>query len=508
MLKYSILLTDQILDCKFSDTHSLRFFVIFESGSFQTYDFKMEYQSSLTNNNFRSDNGTVAVMNGRDVKLTPLGVCNMPPPFALKIIKISEKFGASFNCNWWKNYLFIVGVNGFMVIHNDLESNNFEIIFEHENKLFDNRVKYFTFSADLNRKLGYIILVKYVHDSVQDELVKLDFVIEYTDNKLVLKNNTNTSTLEINLCSGIFNSCVSDQLMDLDFLTKLVLTGAKEEVKDPKKKDKNAKTDRKKGKQSDLFSDLMFQRNDSDDEQNDQDDIENNESKDINKIVYLIQAEDNNTKEKQISSLHLNPDENISKNDIKQAILKNIPFDINKAKSTFFAAEEHLVYLTKNNRLFLDNFLLALDVTSFEIFNKFLFFTQLSNTPYHTLHIIDFSLPLPSGLSKNEALYTPNFTTKNFNLRTIERGSLIVTLYKINLVFQMSIRGNLETCQPRLIVLNEACRLIKEHKYIQAYEMIRKNKINLNFLYDVDPEGFFKNVEEILKQIHKVITAF
>ena len=64
MLKYSILLTDKILDCKFSDTHSLRLFIVYESGNFQTYDFKMEYQSSLTNNNFRSDNGTVAVMNG------------------------------------------------------------------------------------------------------------------------------------------------------------------------------------------------------------------------------------------------------------------------------------------------------------------------------------------------------------------------------------------------------------------------------------------------------------
>ena len=506
MLKFSIPLQENIIGFKFSDTLSLRLFILFESGKHQTYDFKMEYQSSLSNNNFANDNGTISVINGRSVKLTPLGVCNMPPPFALKTLDIPSKITPSFSCNWWKNYLFVIGTGGFIIIHNDLTCNDFSIIYEYENKIFDKRVKCFAFSADINNKLGYLILVKYVEDSMQDELIKLSFNIDYTDKKLTLKENCSIETLKVNLCSGIFNSCVSDELMDFDFLTKLEFTGAsptKEEKEETKKKKKGGEKD-KKELEKDLFNNLMFNPKDEDDDDLQQDNDSNpNLGQKGNKFIYLIHSEDH-SKEKSISSLLLPSNEKLNKNNINDSIIRNITFDINRAKSVFFNNEDHIVYLTKNNRLFLDHFILALDVTSFEIFNKFLFFTQLSNTPYHTLHIIDLSLPLPTHLSKTEALYTPNFTTKNFNIRTIERGSLIVTLSKINLIFQMAIRGNLETCQPRLVVLNECYRLIKSQKYIQAYEIIRKNKINLNFLYDVDPEGFLKNISTILSQINKV----
>ena len=504
MLKFSIPLQERIVGCKFSDTLSLRLFILFESGKHQTIDFKMEYQSSLSNYNFSNDNGTIAVLNGRSVKLTPLGVCNMPPPFALQTLEIPLKISPSFNCYWWKNYLFVSGIGGFVLIHNDLSSNEYKIVYEHESKQFDQRVKYFTFSADNSQKIGHILLVKYIEDSLQNELVRLCFNMEFVDGKLVLKSETNIDSINVNLCSGIFNSCTSDELMDVTFLEKLNLTAAAPKKENTKSnEDKNTK--KKKDLERDLFDDLMFKQNKMEgdlDLERHEDSNPNLESK-SDKFVYLITSDDV-TKDKNISSLLLQANQKLDLSCLNNVVLKNISFDINKAKSVLFNNEEHIVYLTKNNRLFLDNFFLALDVTSFEIFNKFLFFTQMSNTPYHTLHIIDLSLDLPSALNRNEALYTPNFNTKSFNIRTIERGSLIVTLSRINLVFQMAIRGNLETCQPRLLVLNEACGLIKLQKYIEAYEMIRKNKINLNFLYDVDPEGFFFNISKILNQIHKV----
>lgn len=171
--------------------------------------------------------------------------------------------------------------------------------------------------------------------------------------------------------------------------------------------------------------------------------------------------------------------------------------------------EEKVVYLTRNNRLYLNNTYLAADTTSFEIFKNFLIFTQTSNSPYNILHILDLSNPelvisFKQQMNKNDAIFVPNFDYKHFSMRTLERTSLIVAVTKNNLIVQLS-RGNLETFYPRLLVLDSVLDSVSSRNYIEAFELVRKNKINPNFLYDIDPEGFFASIDLFIKQVQKVI---
>jgi elongator complex protein 1 len=145
-----------------------------------------------------------------------------------------------------------------------------------------------------------------------------------------------------------------------------------------------------------------------------------------------------------------------------------------------------------------------LDITTFEYYKKFLIVTQTSNTPYNTLHIIDLNNTEALTNSSTDVLFTPNFNYKTFTIRTIERGALIATVSKINLVLQMP-RGNLETIYPRLLVLNLISELVKENKYGEAFELVRKHKINTSFLFDIDPVRFLSNIPIFLSQIDKVI---
>lgn len=189
------------------------------------------------------------------------------------------------------------------------------------------------------------------------------------------------------------------------------------------------------------------------------------------------------------------------------ALLRNEE-TINNTQNKINNLDEKIVFLTRNNRLYMNNNYLAADVTSFEIFKNFLIFTQTSNSPYNILHILDLSNPetilsFRQQLNKNDPIFSPNFNYKHFSMRTLERTSLIVTVTKNNLIAQMS-RGNLETFYPRLLVLDSVVESVGNRNYLEAFELIRKNKINPNFLFDIDPEGFFLNIESFVKQINKV----
>jgi hypothetical protein len=87
-----------------------------------------------------------------------------------------------------------------------------------------------------------------------------------------------------------------------------------------------------------------------------------------------------------------------------------------------------------------------------------------------------------------------------FNTRTLERGSAIVTCSGIKLVLQMP-RGNLETVNLRLVVFDEVKKLILNKKYDEAFYICKKNKINLNFLYDLNPNLFMNNLSIFVSKI-------
>ncbi|CDH60280.1 pol ii transcription elongation factor [Lichtheimia corymbifera JMRC:FSU:9682] len=89
--------------------------------------------------------------------------------------------------------------------------------------------------------------------------------------------------------------------------------------------------------------------------------------------------------------------------------------------------------------------------------------------------------------------------------RRVERGARIVlaTQLKPNLVLQMP-RGNLETVSPRAFVLARIREDVKALDYRPAFIACRRNRIDLNILYDEDPELFFENIPKFIEQVPEV----
>ncbi|KAI6058316.1 Elongator complex protein 1 [Aix galericulata] len=103
-----------------------------------------------------------------------------------------------------------------------------------------------------------------------------------------------------------------------------------------------------------------------------------------------------------------------------------------------------------------------------------------------------------AGLSSAAA---PNSET----LRKVERGSRIVTVVPqdTKVVLQMP-RGNLETVHHRALVLAQIRKWLDRLMFREAFQCMRKLRINLNLLYDHNPKVFLENVETFIKQIDSV----
>lgn len=62
-------------------------------------------------------------------------------------------------------------------------------------------------------------------------------------------------------------------------------------------------------------------------------------------------------------------------------------------------------------------------------------------------------------------------------------------------------RGNLETIYPRPLLLTYICSELVDSQtknYERAFELMRKNRLNFNFLYDYKPKQFFDNIPDFI----------
>lgn len=62
-------------------------------------------------------------------------------------------------------------------------------------------------------------------------------------------------------------------------------------------------------------------------------------------------------------------------------------------------------------------------------------------------------------------------------------------------------RGNLETIRPRPLTILSAVEFIQERKYFKAFDLLRKERINLNVLCDLNPLKFIKDLNEFIIQV-------
>ncbi|CAF3777770.1 unnamed protein product [Rotaria sp. Silwood1] len=87
-----------------------------------------------------------------------------------------------------------------------------------------------------------------------------------------------------------------------------------------------------------------------------------------------------------------------------------------------------------------------------------------------------------------------------------KRGTRIVcTAYTdLKLILQMP-RGNLETIYPRPLLLTYICSELIDGEiinYQHAFELMRKNRLNLNFLYDYKPKQFYDYISIFISKLH------
>ena len=142
-------------------------------------------------------------------------------------------------------------------------------------------------------------------------------------------------------------------------------------------------------------------------------------------------------------------------------------------------AETFTVALTSNQTLFVDSQLIAQDVTSYCMAGNYLTFTKLASL--HFLRLSDLCV---------------------VNERQLERGSKLVTTVadSARTVLQMP-RGNLEAICPRVLSLELVGALLESQNYCLAFDMLRKQRINLNILCDHNMNDFVNRLDVFLQEI-------
>ncbi|XP_056370371.1 elongator complex protein 1 isoform X2 [Oenanthe melanoleuca] len=165
---------------------------------------------------------------------------------------------------------------------------------------------------------------------------------------------------------------------------------------------------------------------------------------------------------------------------------------------TTISGEEVILGLTDRCRFFVNDIEVASNITSFATYNEFLLVTTNSHT-CQCFCLKNLSVKaLQASLSSAAA---PSSET----LRKVERGSRIVTVVPqdTKVVLQMP-RGNLETIHHRALVLAQIRKWLDRLMFREAFQCMRKLRINLNLLYDHNPKVFLENTETFIRQIDSV----
>ncbi|XP_061873876.1 elongator complex protein 1 isoform X2 [Colius striatus] len=176
----------------------------------------------------------------------------------------------------------------------------------------------------------------------------------------------------------------------------------------------------------------------------------------------------------------------------------HFPYPCVQTSITRINGEEVILGLTDRCRFFVNDLEVASNITSFATYNEFLLVTTNSHTCQCFCLKNTSVKALQAALSSCAA---PSSET----LRKVERGSRIVTVVPqdTKVVLQMP-RGNLETIHHRALVLAQIRKWLDRLMFREAFQCMRKLRINLNLLYDHNPKVFLENAETFIRQIDSV----
>lgn len=151
------------------------------------------------------------------------------------------------------------------------------------------------------------------------------------------------------------------------------------------------------------------------------------------------------------------------------------------------------VSLTEAQALEVNGVQKATQVTSFAVTDAHLVYTT-SNHLLKVAHLTD----------EPRMSFPADEPEVDERCRAIERGARIVTVIPSTyaVVLQMP-RGNLETIYPRILVVTGIRSHIKNLDYRKAFIACQSHQVDLNILYDFDPQLWSANIEKFIDQLKK-----
>ncbi|KOC68440.1 Elongator complex protein 1 [Habropoda laboriosa] len=189
-----------------------------------------------------------------------------------------------------------------------------------------------------------------------------------------------------------------------------------------------------------------------------------------------------------------------------------IPIDVQLQDYTYkvevvkLGAKHAILSLYHRNCFAINGKEIANNITSFFVHSEFLLLT----TAQHTLICVNLNEEDFEELIKQDLTIKPwenQLNEKSFtdlNIRRVERGSqLIAAISKDSKTILQMPRGNLECIQPRTLSLYIIGFYLDNCDYLSAFDLMRKQRINLNLIYDHDPEKFIENANKFVEQISK-----
>ncbi|KAI1713602.1 IKI3 family domain-containing protein [Ditylenchus destructor] len=175
-------------------------------------------------------------------------------------------------------------------------------------------------------------------------------------------------------------------------------------------------------------------------------------------------------------------------------------------KCKYVVGPNAMICLTNNHQLVVNDKILHQSVSSFSVedttsnsksLDGFLLITTLDNF----LHCISLHA-LQNWLTTSNLKEADNFFSAG---RAIERGAQLVAheQHGTRVWLQMP-RGNLETINPRALLVYRLKQLLDELHFGQATREMRRHRINTNLIYDHNPKVFLSNGAKFVDEVDDV----
>ncbi|XP_011265632.2 elongator complex protein 1 isoform X2 [Camponotus floridanus] len=222
-----------------------------------------------------------------------------------------------------------------------------------------------------------------------------------------------------------------------------------------------------------------------------------------NSIEYIIPSPDADTAYIVVDRTVFKYIKNVEELIPTDVLLRELCYQVEVIK---IDSKDVIIALSCTNCFSIDGKEIAKNITSFYVHSDFLLLT----TQQHTLICVPLNKSGIEQLSKHDLTVKPwengsnEISFTDIYIRRVEKDSYIIAALPQDskTILQMP-RGNLECIEPRALSLH----ILKSHldncNYRTAFDIMRKQRINLNLMYDHDPRLFMDNAEKFVEEIAK-----